>query len=146
MPSTKENVGELPLPVPKTGRSFPIGATLVNGGANFSVFSRSAASIELLLFDRMDDARPSRIIPMDPSANRTYHYWHVCTPILGFPLRSIASGHRTTASLVTFEKPLVFISSTRWLISSSSQVGIREWNMLSPEDSATAVASLSLHP
>ena len=80
MSSATESVGEHPLPVPKTGRSFPIGATLVNGGANFSVFSRSAASIELLLFDRVDDARPSRVIPMDLSANRTYHYWHVYVP------------------------------------------------------------------
>jgi glycogen operon protein len=71
---------EHPLPVPKAGRSFPIGATLINGGANFSVFSRSAASIELLLFDRVDDARPSRVVPMDPSANRTCHYWHVYVP------------------------------------------------------------------
>ena len=34
-----------------TGRSFPLGATLVDGGANFSVFSRTAECIELLLFD-----------------------------------------------------------------------------------------------
>jgi isoamylase len=66
-----------PVPLPGTGHSIPIGATLINRGANFSVFSRSADRIELLLFDRVDDARPSRVIPMDPSANRTYHYWHV---------------------------------------------------------------------
>ena len=52
----------------------------MNGGANFSIFSRTAASIELLLFDRVDDARPSRVIPIDPLANRTYHYWHVFVP------------------------------------------------------------------
>ncbi len=69
-----------PLAAPATGRSFPIGATLVPGGANFSVFSRSAAGIELLLFDRVEDARPSRVIPIDPLANRTYHYWHVFVP------------------------------------------------------------------
>jgi len=69
-----------PIVVPMTGRSVPIGATLLAGGANFSVFSRSAASIELLFFDRVDDARPSRVIPIDPSANRTYHYWHVFVP------------------------------------------------------------------
>jgi isoamylase len=63
-----------------TGRSFQIGATLVRGGANFSVFSRSAAGIELLFFDRVEDARPSRVIPIDPLANRTYHYWHVLVP------------------------------------------------------------------
>ncbi|MFZ1011254.1 MAG: alpha-amylase family glycosyl hydrolase, partial [Candidatus Sulfotelmatobacter sp.] len=63
-----------------TGRSYPLGATLINGGANFSIFSRSASSIELLFFDRVDDTRPSRIIPIDPLVNRTYHYWHVFVP------------------------------------------------------------------
>ena len=69
-----------PLAAPATGRSFPIGATLADGGANFSLFSRSAAGIELLFFDRVDDARPSRVIPIDPCLNRTYHYWHVFVP------------------------------------------------------------------
>ena len=82
MSSATETVAEHPVPIWKTGHSFPIGATLVNGGANFSVFSRSAERIELLLFDRADDSRPSRVIRMDPSANRTYHYWHVFVPDL----------------------------------------------------------------
>ena len=69
-----------PLAVPAIGRSFPIGATLADGGANFSVFSRNAAAIELLFFDRVDDARPSRVIPIDPCLNRTYHYWHQFVP------------------------------------------------------------------
>ena len=30
-----------PFPAPTTGGSFPIGATLMNGGANFSIFSRT---------------------------------------------------------------------------------------------------------
>ena len=38
--------------------SYPLGATLAPGGANFSVFSRSAAGIDLLFFDRVDDSRP----------------------------------------------------------------------------------------
>jgi isoamylase len=71
---------ERPLPGATTGRSFPLGSTLVSGGANFSIFSRSAASIELLFFDRVDDAGPSRVIPIDPLTNRTYHYWHVFVP------------------------------------------------------------------
>ncbi len=65
------------------GRSYPMGATLTNGGVNFSIFSRSAYSIELLFFNHADDARPSRIIPMDPAENRTYHYWHVFVPDVG---------------------------------------------------------------
>ena len=62
------------------GRSFPIGATLVDGGVNFSVYSRTATGIDLLLFDAADNRCPSRVIPIDPFANRTYHYWHVFVP------------------------------------------------------------------
>src|SRR5258707_1252634 len=63
-------------PVIHAGRSQPLGATLVSVGVNFSIFSRSASSIELLLFDREDDGRPASVIPIDPAENRTYHYWH----------------------------------------------------------------------
>jgi len=63
-----------------TGRSSPLGACVVPGGVNFSVYSRSASAIDLLLFDRDDDSRPSRVIPIDPVENRTYHYWHVFVP------------------------------------------------------------------
>ena len=64
------------------GRSSPLGATVVDRGVNFSVFSRSATGVELLLFDRADDARPARVIRVDPTTNRTYHYWHVMVPSL----------------------------------------------------------------
>ena len=62
------------------GRSYPMGATVIDGGVNFSLFSRTATGVELLLFDREDDASPSRVIPIDPVTNRTYHYWHVFVP------------------------------------------------------------------
>lgn len=45
--------------VESTGRSSPLGATVVAGGVNFSVFSRGASAVELLLFDR-EDTRPSK--------------------------------------------------------------------------------------
>jgi isoamylase len=64
----------------KPGTSHPLGATVCDGGANFSLFSRSASGVELLLFDRADDARPSRIIELDPHTQRTYHYWHAFVP------------------------------------------------------------------
>ena len=60
-----------------SGRSYPLGATVSPGGVNFSVYSRSAVGIDLLLFDRDSDARPARTIPIDPATNRTNHYWHV---------------------------------------------------------------------
>src|SRR5258705_10639261 len=66
--------------VGSAGHSWPLGATVVDGGINFSVFSRSATGVELLLFDREDDARPARLISIDPATNRTYHYWHIFAP------------------------------------------------------------------
>jgi glycogen operon protein len=62
------------------GLSAPLGATPTPHGANFSVFSRHATGVELLLFDRADDPRPASTIRLDPSVNRTYHYWHVAVP------------------------------------------------------------------
>ena len=61
----------------KEGRSFPLGATLSADGTNFSVYSKHATGIELLLFDCVDDAQPKRVISVDPATSRTYHYWHV---------------------------------------------------------------------
>src|SRR6266576_5609970 len=65
------------VPTVNMGRSAPLGATVGHHGVNFSLYSRDASSIELLFFDREDDGRPSRVIRLDPSINRTYHYWHV---------------------------------------------------------------------
>ena len=38
------------------------------GGANFSVYSRGASSVELLLFDARDDASPARVIDLDAAS------------------------------------------------------------------------------
>ena len=65
----------------REGRSCPLGASLYPEGANFSVYSKHATAVELLLFDGVDDARPARVIRIDPSTNRTYHYWHVFVPM-----------------------------------------------------------------
>ena len=62
------------------GRCFPLGATPVQGGANFSVFSSQASRLELLLFDGVCDAEPARVICLDAGRHRTYHYWHAFVP------------------------------------------------------------------
>jgi isoamylase len=59
-----------------SGSAAPLGATVTTMGTNFSVFSKHATGIELLLFDRVDDRRPARVIPIDSVTNRQYHYWH----------------------------------------------------------------------
>jgi len=65
------------------GTSEPLGASVRVGGVNFSIYSRSATRIDLLLFDREDAGQPSRIIPLDAERHRTYHYWHVFVPEIG---------------------------------------------------------------
>jgi glycogen operon protein len=68
---------------PRQGTSFPLGATVFPDGVNFSLFSRDATGVELLLFDRAGDGRPARTIALDPGRNRTYHYWHAFVPGIG---------------------------------------------------------------
>ena len=46
----------------KTGKSFPLGATACPDGVNFSVFAKGGEAVQLLLFDHMDNAQPSRSI------------------------------------------------------------------------------------
>ena len=62
------------------GRTAPLGATIERDGVNFSVFSRKATAVEILFFDREDDAQPTDVVRIDPITNRTYHYWHVFVP------------------------------------------------------------------
>ena len=62
------------------GRSFPLGATLAEGGVNFCVFSRKASAVELFLFDGAYDAEPARVIRLEAPRHRTYHYWHAFVP------------------------------------------------------------------
>src|SRR5688572_4400297 len=65
------------------GAAAPLGSVASPDGVNFSVFSKNATLMELLLFDDGNAARPSRVIPLDPRQHRTYHYWHVFVPGLG---------------------------------------------------------------
>ncbi|MBR0740358.1 glycogen debranching protein GlgX [Bradyrhizobium liaoningense] len=64
----------------RSGTSAPLGATVGLSGVNFSVFSKRASLVELLLFDDENDTQPARIIPLDAEEHRTYHYWHVFVP------------------------------------------------------------------
>jgi len=66
----------------KQGKSAPLGATPDDGGVNFSLFSRHASAVDLLLFDHEDDHGPSASIHLDPFTNRTHHYWHIYVPEL----------------------------------------------------------------
>jgi isoamylase len=66
----------------EVGSSSPLGATVRSDGVNFSVYSKNATLVELLLFDSVDAIQASRVITLDPREHRTYHYWHVFIPEL----------------------------------------------------------------
>ena len=63
-----------------SGTPAPLGATVLPGGVNFSVFSKHATLIELLLFDDQSSGEPSRVVSLHRDAHRTYHYWHGFVP------------------------------------------------------------------
>ena len=65
---------------PQHGTSFPLGPSFCPGGVNFSVFSKRATAVQLLFFDRVDAAKPTRIVDLDPRTQRSYHYWHAFVP------------------------------------------------------------------
>ena len=65
------------------GLSAPLGATVESKGVNFSVFSRDAEHVELLLFADRNASAPSRVVELDPRVHRTYHYWHAFVPDIG---------------------------------------------------------------
>jgi len=65
------------------GRPHPLGARVLAGGTGFSLYSRHAGRIDLLLYDDADDARPRRTITLDPAHHRTGNYWHAFVPGVG---------------------------------------------------------------
>jgi len=85
------------------GRALPLGATPDADGANFSLFSEHATSVELLLFRKHDDPLPFQIFRLDPDDNRTFHFWHAylrgLVPGVHYAYRvdgprDLAGGHR----------------------------------------------------
>ena len=62
------------------GAPAPLGASVQPGGVNFSVFSKDATLVELVLFDDGGSVEPTQVIPLHQDAHRTYHYWHGFVP------------------------------------------------------------------
>ena len=63
-----------------TGHALPLGATVTPRGVNFSIFSRHATAVSLLLYRESTDADPYREIRLDPGINRTGDIWHLLVP------------------------------------------------------------------
>ena len=67
----------------KRGHTYPSGAKKNKGGVNFSIFSRHATSVELLLFEKADSQHAFQIIHLDKNPHQTFFSWHVY--VMGLP-------------------------------------------------------------
>ena len=61
----------------KAGFPYPVGATANEDGVNFSIFSRHATQVELLLYAEAEHSDPFQVIKLEPQVNRTFYAWHV---------------------------------------------------------------------
>jgi glycogen operon protein len=59
------------------GQPYPLGATLTRDGVNFAVFSSNATHVDLCLFDKPEDGKPSRQIRIFHCTNQI---WHLFVP------------------------------------------------------------------
>ena len=59
------------------GRSHPLGATCDGAGVNIALYSHHASRVELLLFRRADDRRPTHTVDL---STRSGPIWHVYVP------------------------------------------------------------------
>ena len=67
-------------PTASIAAAVPYGAHVVEGGVQFSIFSRHATRVWLMLFDSPDAAKPSREIAFDPATDRLGDVWHLFVP------------------------------------------------------------------
>jgi glycogen operon protein len=80
------------------GHPLPLGATLVRGGINFSVFSKNATEVRLVLF-AVGRSEPIAEFPLDQRYNKTGDIWHACVRGIdpgieyGFRVARQANGH-----------------------------------------------------
>jgi glycogen operon protein len=59
---------------------LPYGAVVRDGGVQFVVYSRSATAMRVLLYDRVTDREPKRIIEFNPATDRWGDIWSLFVP------------------------------------------------------------------
>lgn len=60
----------------ESGKPLPLGTEITSTGVNFSIFSRHATAVTLVLFDTPRAVKPVQEIILDPHKNRTGDLWH----------------------------------------------------------------------
>jgi len=100
------------------GSPFPLGATWDGRGVNFSVYSENATSVELCLFNTIQDESESIRVRM---AERTGHIWHIYLPgikpgqLYGFRVNGPydpANGHRFNVNKLLIDPNTKAIAGT----------------------------------
>ena len=126
-------------------------------GVNFCTFSRFAARIDLLLFDRPDAVQPFQTIELDPKVNRTFYFWHVL--VEGLPQDGIyyawrasgpcdtqTTGCRYDSSKVLLDPWCVTVDDRLWSRQSASlpgdALGLPGMDSVLGDNIATAMRSL----
>jgi glycogen operon protein len=71
--SSRKAVSKITLPI-------PFGAHIVNKGVQFTIFSRHATRVWLMLFNNADSSHPAREIRLDPEEHRIGDIWHIFVP------------------------------------------------------------------
>ncbi len=69
-----------PCPTLQFAYQTPFGATLQDTGVQFSVFSRSATAMRLLLYNKVNDREPAEIIDFDRDTDRWGDVWSLNVP------------------------------------------------------------------
>ena len=59
-----------------TGKAIPLGATVIDGGVNFAIFSRHATMVTLVLFESSKPDSPYIEIPLERNGAKTGDIWH----------------------------------------------------------------------
>jgi len=64
----------------ENGKALPLGATVMDGGVNFAVFSRHASGVTLIVFESAEGGSLYKEIKLSGKTNRTGDIWHCFIP------------------------------------------------------------------
>lgn len=64
------------------GKAQPLGATIMEKGVNFALFSKHATAVTLYIKEK----KKEKLIPLDPKCNRSGDIWHIFVKNLTLPI------------------------------------------------------------
>lgn len=91
------------------GLHQPFGATVMKNGVNFALYSANATRVQLLLWERGEMRRPSKVFELSPTKNKTGKVWHIFIENLPLRVRYAyrVDGPSETGNRFDFKKALL---------------------------------------